>query len=141
MASAPRKRFGMEEEPSGGRKRRVFVPEGLETAKENNVVPPGNQALENVFNGLWRRIQAQPAEYIMTTEEFAVFSYYRSRLSGNSMAPDAISRFWANYKDPTSTTDDTKLSNHAALDSLPVPPPGFLGLVQQSTVWHGDLVG
>ncbi len=141
MAFAPRKRLGIEEEASGSRKQ-LSVPEALQIAKYNNGVPPAIPALvEDVFNDLWRRIQAQPADYVMTKEEFAVFNYYRSRLSNDSMIQNAISRFWASYKGDTSTTDDTKLSKHAALDSLPVPPPGFLGLGQRSTVWHGDLVG
>ena len=91
----------------------LTLTKALDIAKENQngQVPPAvSQMLERKIADIWRKIQAQPNTYVMSREEFAVFSYYRSRYDNNRTAQDAVARFWSNYKGE-STVDGTSSSS------------------------------
>lgn len=80
----------------------------LEIAKDNQngQVPSAVTAmLERSNSDIWRRIQAQPATYVMTKDQFAVFNYYRARYDNNSVAQQAVARFWNHYKGESPVTD------------------------------------
>ncbi|KAI4264075.1 MAG: hypothetical protein L6R38_005438 [Xanthoria sp. 2 TBL-2021] len=73
----------------------------LEIARnsEDGSVPPSVTAvLERAIGELWQRIQAQPATYVMSKEEFVLFNYYRSRFANIPTAQHAIARFWNNFQ-------------------------------------------
>ena len=69
----------------------------LELAKDPNqpTPPPVTAMLERKMAEIWQRIQARPTSYVMTRDEFAVFSYFRSSYD-NITARQAVSRFWSN---------------------------------------------
>lgn len=100
----------------------MTVANALEMAKENQngQIPPGvTQMLERNIGDIWRRIQAQPSTYVMSEEEFAVFTYYRSRYDNNAVAQQAVARFWNHYKGEPSRVDGTRSSS-----STPSAPNG-----------------
>ncbi|KAL2041086.1 hypothetical protein N7G274_006030 [Stereocaulon virgatum] len=83
----------------------LTVAKALEIAKENqNGQVPGNVStlLERKIGDIWRKIQAQPNIYVMSREEFSVFTYYRARYDNNRVAQDAVARFWSNFEGETS---------------------------------------
>ncbi len=54
--------------------------------------------IEAAMIGLWQRLTAN-ADYLMTRDEFALFTYFRARYSQGSndiVAKRAISRYWNN---------------------------------------------
>lgn len=65
---------------------------------EDGIVDARTQEiLENALNSVWRKIQAAPSSYVMTTLEFAVFNRYRSRTQfQNETAQTAVQRYWSN---------------------------------------------
>ena len=84
----------------------ISVAKALDIAKENQngpLPPMVNTILERKMADIWQRINSQPNSYIMSQEEFTVFSYYRSRYNNNRVASDAVARFWSNYTGPTSS--------------------------------------
>lgn len=94
----------------------------LEIAKanQNGQIPPAvTQILERNIGDIWRRIQAQPSTYILKKEEFAVFSYYRSRYDNNAVAQQAVARFWNHYQGDTPRTDGARSSSSTPGPSSP----------------------
>ncbi|CAF9913209.1 hypothetical protein IMSHALPRED_000945 [Imshaugia aleurites] len=92
----------------------LTVANALEIAKtsQNGQIPPAvTQTLERNIGDIWRRIQAQPSTYVMTQEEFAVFSYYRSRYDNNAVAQQAVARFWNHYQGESSRVDGARSSS------------------------------
>ena len=92
----------------------LTVANALEIAKENQngQVPPAvTQVLERSIGDIWRRIQAQPSGYVMSKEEFAVFTYFRSRYDNNALAQQAVARFWNHYKGDTPGVDGARSSS------------------------------
>lgn len=92
----------------------LTVASALEIAKDNQngQIPPAvTQMLERNIGDIWRRIQAQPSTYIMTREEFAVFTYYRSRYDNNAVAQQAVARFWNHYNGDTPRVDGARSSS------------------------------
>lgn len=43
---------------------------------------------------IWNRVRAQPATYMLTKEEFAVFDYHRDIFGENEIVQQALQRFW-----------------------------------------------
>lgn len=82
---------------SGGNQ--LTLEKALDLAKDaNQPTPPAVTAmLERKINEIWQRVQARPTSYVMTTDEFKIFSYFRGRYN-NNVAQQAVSRFWSNYK-------------------------------------------
>lgn len=76
----------------------MTLEKALDLAKDaNQPTPPSVTAmLERKMSEIWQRIQARPTSYVMTRDEFAVFSYFRSRYNV-PMAQQAVSRFWTHY--------------------------------------------
>lgn len=98
----------------------LTVTKALEIAKENHngQVPPNVSAmLERKIGDIWRKIQAQPNTYVMSREEFSVFTYYRARYDKDRVAQDAVARFWSNFKGETS-------ANGGASSSKATPTSG-----------------
>ena len=61
-----------------------------------------NAVLERAAGEIWHRIQAQPATYVMTKDEFTIFNRYRARFSDRRLAEQAVARFWNNFRgDPS----------------------------------------
>lgn len=92
----------------------LTVANALEIAKENQngQIPPAvTQMLERTIGDIWRRIQAQPSTYVMKKEEFAVFTYYRSRFDNNAVAQQAVARFWNHYKVDSPRVDGARSSS------------------------------
>jgi len=50
--------------------------------------------LETALTGIWRKIEARPASYVMTRNEFAVFNYFQDRFAGQQLAVAAKKRYW-----------------------------------------------
>ena len=100
----------------------LTVANALELAKENQngQIPPAvTQVLERNIGDIWRRIQAQPSTYVMKEEEFAVFTYYRSRYDNNALAQQAVARFWNHYKGEASRVDGARSSSSTPGPSSP----------------------
>ena len=83
----------------GGSGNQLTLEKALEIAKDPNqsTPTPVTAMLERKIAEIWQRVQARPTSYVMTRDEFAVFSYFRSRYN-NEVARQAVSRFWSNYK-------------------------------------------
>ena len=91
----------------------MSIAKALDIAKEsqNGQLPPTvNAILERKMADIWQKINSQPNTYVMSQEEFAVFSYYRSRYSNNRVASDAVSRFWSNYRGTPSASSNASTS-------------------------------
>lgn len=73
------------------------VTQALESARDT---PEGAQdptvvrILEAAVTDIWRKIEAQPASYVMTRDEFAVFNYFQGRFTGQEFATAARKRYW-----------------------------------------------
>lgn len=82
----------------------LTITEALDIAKANQDggIPSNvTTTLEKANTDLWKRIQEQPATYVMTIDEFAVFNYFQNRYENNDIAGKAISRFWIHFKGQT----------------------------------------
>lgn len=66
---------------------------------EGDLDPSVSDFLEAELSKLWGRLQAQPDEYVLTKDEFAVFNFFVSRFHGSETAEKAIARFWKSYKE------------------------------------------
>lgn len=55
-------------------------------------------ALETAINNIWSKVEAQPATYLMTQDEFAVFNYFQNRFQGNEVAIAARKRYWESLR-------------------------------------------
>ena len=91
----------------------MSIARALDIAKEsqNGQLPPAvNAILERKMTDIWQKINSQPTTYVMSQEEFAVFSYYRGRYSDNRVASAAVSRFWSNYRGTDSASSNTSTS-------------------------------
>jgi len=92
----------------------LTLAKALEIAKDNQngQVPPAvTTMLERNISDIWRRIQAQPASYVMTKDQFAVFNYYRGRYDNNPVAQQAVARFWNHYKVDPPVVDGARSSS------------------------------
>lgn len=56
--------------------------------------PTVSATLETALAAIWHRIQARPASYVMTRDEFAVFNYFQHRFLGDRLAIAARKRYW-----------------------------------------------
>jgi len=65
---------------------------------EGDLDPTVSNFLETSLSQLWARIQADPDDYILTKDEFAVFNFFISRFSGSEIAEKAIARFWTTHQ-------------------------------------------
>lgn len=61
-----------------------------EGARDPNII----NILESAVRETWAKIQAQPASYVMTRDEFAIFNYFQDRFAGQGLAVAARRRFW-----------------------------------------------
>jgi hypothetical protein len=74
-----------------------IVAQALEIARdsaEGAGSPTVSATLETALAAIWRRIQARPASYVMTRDEFAVFNYFQHRFQGDRLAIAARKRYW-----------------------------------------------
>ncbi|KAI5360254.1 hypothetical protein Slin15195_G121150 [Septoria linicola] len=72
---------------------------------EGELDPTVSAYLEGALTDIWSRVSIQPDDYVMTKDEFAVFNYYRRRFDENTVAENAVARYWANtYDNPAATT-------------------------------------
>lgn len=76
--------------------------------EEGQVHPSVTTVLEKAVADIWRRIQAQPASYVMNRDEFAVFNYYRNRFKDSQVAQQAVARFWNHFKGDATQVNGSK---------------------------------
>lgn len=77
------------------------IRQALERARncEDGTVDPQTTAiLEAAITELWTRIQADPDNYVLNPDEFALFNYFLERYRGSTVAQRAVARFWNNYQ-------------------------------------------
>jgi hypothetical protein len=75
----------------------TVVTHALETARDSEEGardPAVINILETAVAEIWAKIQAHPASYIMTRDEFAVFNYFQGRFVGSQLATSARKRYW-----------------------------------------------
>ena len=76
----------------------LTVTEALEIAKANNNVPAAvTQKLESTNTKVWRKIKADPDEYVMDKDEYAVLNYYQERYKNEPLYKPAVARFWESF--------------------------------------------
>ena len=95
----------------GSSTNQLTLTKALEIAKDNQngQIPSAvTTLLERSIGDTWRKIQAQPNTYVMTKDQFAVFSYYRGRYDNNPIAQHAVARFWNHYRGDPSLVDGTR---------------------------------
>ncbi|KAJ5129214.1 uncharacterized protein N7515_005253 [Penicillium bovifimosum] len=84
----------------------------LEHARDGEDGPGNTESaavLEAAITELWNRIQAQPDNYVLSPDEFALFNYFlASRYRGSPVAQSAVARFWNNYQATTNCDGVTK---------------------------------
>lgn len=77
--------------------------QALEIARESQdgaLDPTISNILESALSQIWARTTAQPALYVMSREEFAIFNYFQHRFVGSTVAQDARTRYWDNASAP-----------------------------------------
>jgi len=67
---------------------------------EGDLDPAVNDYLEKAVSDIWGRIQAQPDQYILTKDEFAVFNFYIRRFEDRPEAEQAVARYWQHAYEP-----------------------------------------
>ena len=85
----------------------LTVPEAIEIYKqhqhgENDLGV--NSFLAGKAHEIWQKIQAQPLAYVLTREEFAVFTCYRGVFGDDEVERQAIRRFWEQQDGSTPQT-------------------------------------
>ena len=94
----------------------LTLAKALEIAKgnHNGQVPAAvTTMLENSIRGIWGRIQEKPDTYVMTKDEFAVFSYYRGRYENDPLTQPAVTRFWNHFKIESPRSDGAQLPSRS----------------------------
>ncbi len=77
----------------------IAVAQALEIARESPdgaQDPTVNGILEAALAKIWTKVLAQPNQYVMTRDEFAVFNFYQQRFVGDKTAVAARKRYWDN---------------------------------------------
>ncbi|KAI3322319.1 hypothetical protein HD806DRAFT_536156 [Xylariaceae sp. AK1471] len=52
------------------------------------------EILNKAMTEIWRRVVAQPNDYVMSRDEFAIFNFFQDRYRGNRVAKAARARYW-----------------------------------------------
>jgi hypothetical protein len=75
------------------------IQRALEIARnsEGVVDPTVSSCLERSLRDVWARLEADPDNYILTKDEFALFNYFRHRFTNSNTAQRAVHRFWDHY--------------------------------------------
>ncbi|KAL5322692.1 hypothetical protein ACEPPN_010667 [Leptodophora sp. 'Broadleaf-Isolate-01'] len=68
--------------------------ENIRDSPDGSQNPDSVRILETEVTNIWRKIEAQPTSYVMTGEEFLVFSYFQGRFAGHQHAAAARRRYW-----------------------------------------------
>ena len=63
---------------------------------EGDLDPSVNAYLEGAIADIWKRVNENRDNCILTKDEFAVFNYYIRRFDGQPVAEQAIARYWRN---------------------------------------------
>ena len=87
--------------------RELTVPEAINIVKQHRrgeIDPAVTSFLARIAEGIWQRLKAQPSTYVLTKEEFAVFTYFRDVFGDDEVVQQAIARFWNHY--PQRPLDD-----------------------------------
>jgi hypothetical protein len=77
----------------------LSIQRALEIARnsEGGVDPVIVSYLEKAIQEVWARLHANP-NYILTKDEFSLFTYYRARFQNSEVARRAVQRFWDYYQ-------------------------------------------
>lgn len=67
-----------------------------QTATHDNLDQQTRDVLARALDALWRRVQAQPNTYVMTTLEARVFNYHQALFRGDDLARRTWERYWRN---------------------------------------------
>ena len=70
---------------------------------EGELDPTVHEYLEGAVGEIWNRINEQKDSYILSRDEFAVFNYYIRRFEGDSVAEQAVDRYWRNTAEAPTT--------------------------------------
>jgi len=84
----------------GGADAGMSIQRALEIARESDGVvdPSVTSFLYNSVRALWARLEAAPDSYLMSRDEFALFTYYSQSYTNRSVAESAVRRFWDSYR-------------------------------------------
>lgn len=74
--------------------------EGAEGAQDPIIV----NTLENAITEIWAKIEREPASYILTRDEFAIFNYFQDRFMGQPLAVAARRRYWDSLELPNGSS-------------------------------------
>lgn len=76
------------------------IQRALEIARnsEGVVDPTVSSCLERSLREVWARLEANPDNYVLAKDEFALFNYFRHRFTNSNIAQRAVQRFWDNYQ-------------------------------------------
>jgi hypothetical protein len=76
------------------------IQRALEIARnsEGIVDPTVSSCLERSLRDVWACLEADPENYILTKDEFALFNYFRHRFTNSNVAQRAVRRFWDHYQ-------------------------------------------
>jgi len=77
----------------------MSIRKALEIARESDGAVDLSIAnfLYNSVRALWARLEAAPESYLMSSDEFALFTYYSQSYTNKGVAESAVRRFWDNY--------------------------------------------
>jgi len=84
------------------------VMQALDVARDSsdgaeNVVIRG--ILDKAVIRIWDKVMAYPNCYLLTRDEFSIFTYFQWSFKGNEVAMSARRRFWDTYRGDTYTGD------------------------------------
>ena len=67
---------------------------------EGEVDPTVTDFLVRTVESIWDRIQAEPDDYVLSKDEFALFNFYvnRYRSVDSEATEKAVARFWKNHQ-------------------------------------------
>ena len=99
----------------------LTVSEAIDIVKQHQhgQIDPGvTSFLAGRAHEIWQRIQAQPLDYVLTREEFAIFTYYRGVFGDDEVVQQAIRRFWGQFP-PEPLDDQGHKESKGTLEEIP----------------------
>ncbi|EWY80614.1 hypothetical protein FOYG_16553 [Fusarium oxysporum NRRL 32931] len=80
--------------------------------------PSIRQILESALEEIWTKVQDQPDSYVMTRDEFAVFSFFQHRFTGDKMAVAARKRYWGSLSIDSLESTKTESGDLGQIDAI-----------------------
>ncbi|KAK2938449.1 hypothetical protein FoTM2_001667 [Fusarium oxysporum f. sp. vasinfectum] len=98
-----------------------IVAQSLDIARESPdgaSYPSIRQILESALEEIWTKVQDQPDSYVMTRDEFAVFSFFQHRFTGDKMAVAARKRYWGSLSIDSPESTKTESGDLGQIDAI-----------------------